>query len=154
MQPSHSKSTPAWNIILDNTSCTTAESPTSVGLGGRFTHGGLKNLRFADVGDHVFDIGEPCVLGGDSADWERDRAASFCFNLKDFGGIVWRKEQRGLLSGWACYAYVILMKLIVTWAFSNLDNINLILITAGFIFLNPSQISSQSHWDAGHYRYS
>lgn len=55
-----------------------------------FTHGELKNLRFAVVGDHVLagDLGDSCVLGDDSDDWDSDRAASFCFNFKVVGGIT------------------------------------------------------------------
>ena len=45
---------PAWHLPL-------------VGLVRRFTHAGLKNLRFAAVGDHV-DVGASYALGPDSDD--------------------------------------------------------------------------------------
>ena len=97
MQPSHSKSTPAWNIIFDSTSCTTSGSVNSgtwfAGLLGLFIHGGLlKNLRFAVAGDHapVDDLGDSCALESD--DW--DKAASLCFNFKVVGsGIVQTKKN-------------------------------------------------------------
>ena len=98
IQPSHSKSTPAWNIILDSTSCTTSGSLNSgswfVGLVGLFIHGGLlKSLRLAVDGDHVpaGDLGDSCVL--DSDDWVSDKAASLCFSFKVVGGIIQTKEN-------------------------------------------------------------
>ena len=49
-----------------------------------FSQGGLKNLRFAVVGEHVpaDSLGVSGALGDDS-----DKAASFCFNFRVVGGI-------------------------------------------------------------------
>ena len=105
IQPSHSKSTPAWNIILDSTSCTTSGSVNSggwfVGLVGLFIHDGglLKNLRFAVAGDHwhalADDLGDSCVLLLESDDWVvSDKAASLCFNLKVVGGITHSDKKK------------------------------------------------------------